>query len=85
MSTTKMLIQQLQQGEKKALARCITIVENELEGYEEILTSLKYNQHHLLHCMLEISGDIKLLVHPMVLELQLVRLAKGEPLINKVN
>jgi LAO/AO transport system kinase len=45
MSTTKMLIQQLQQGEKKALARCITIVENELEGYEEILTSLKYNQH----------------------------------------
>ncbi|CAN5461665.1 methylmalonyl Co-A mutase-associated GTPase MeaB [soil metagenome] len=43
MSTTKTLIQQLQQGDKKALARCITIVENELEGYEEILTSLKFN------------------------------------------
>jgi LAO/AO transport system kinase len=41
MATT--LIQQLQQGDKKALARCITIVENELEGYEEILTSLKFN------------------------------------------
>lgn len=37
------LIQQLQQGDKKALARCITIVENELEGYEELLTSLKFN------------------------------------------
>lgn len=37
------LIQQLQQGNKKALARCITIVENELEGASEILTSLTYN------------------------------------------
>ncbi len=37
------LIQELQQGNKKSLARCITIVENELEGYEEILTSLKFN------------------------------------------
>jgi LAO/AO transport system kinase len=27
------------------LARCITIVENELEGYQEILTSLKFNQN----------------------------------------
>jgi len=44
MSTTQTLIQQLQQGDQKALARCITIVENELEGYEEILTSLKFNQ-----------------------------------------
>jgi LAO/AO transport system kinase len=42
MSTTQSLIQQLQQGDKKALARCITIVENELAGYEEILTSLKF-------------------------------------------
>ena len=40
----KTLIQQLQQGDKKALARCITIVENELDGYQEILTSLKFNQ-----------------------------------------
>src|ERR1043165_2532179 len=43
MSTTQTLIQQLQKGDKKALARCITIVENELDGYEEILTSLKFN------------------------------------------
>ena len=43
MTTT--LIQQLQQGDKKALARCITIVENELEGSHEILTSLKFNQN----------------------------------------
>lgn len=45
MSTTQTLIQQLQQGDQKALARCITIVENELEGYEEILTSLKFNSN----------------------------------------
>ncbi len=37
------LIDQLQQGDKKALARCITIVENGLEGYEELLTSLPFN------------------------------------------
>lgn len=37
----KELLLQLQQGDKKALARCITIVENELEGYEELLTSLE--------------------------------------------
>jgi len=43
MSTTQTLIKQLQQRDEKALARCITIVENELEGYEEILTSLKFN------------------------------------------
>ncbi len=44
MSTTKTLIKQLQQGDQKALARCITVVENELNGYEEILTTLKFNQ-----------------------------------------
>lgn len=44
MSSAKTLIQQLQQGDKKALARCITIVENELEGTNEILTSLKFSQ-----------------------------------------
>lgn len=43
--SAKTLIQQLQQGDKKALARCITIVENELEGYQEILTSLKFNKN----------------------------------------
>lgn len=45
MSTTQILIQQLQQGDQKALARCITIVENELDGYEAILTSLKFNSN----------------------------------------
>jgi LAO/AO transport system kinase len=43
MTATQILIQQLQQGDKKALARCITIVENELDGYEKILTTLKFN------------------------------------------
>ncbi|MBA3707175.1 MAG: methylmalonyl Co-A mutase-associated GTPase MeaB, partial [Bacteroidetes bacterium] len=43
MTSTQTLIQQLQQGDKKALARCITIVENELEDYEKILTSLQFN------------------------------------------
>jgi len=43
MSGHKELIQQLKQGDKKALARCITIVENELDGYTEILTSLTFN------------------------------------------
>jgi LAO/AO transport system kinase len=40
MSDTPKLIEQLHQGDKKALARCITIVENNLEGSEEILFSL---------------------------------------------
>ncbi len=44
MSTTQTLIQQLKQGDKKALARCITIVENELEEYEKFLTELQFNQ-----------------------------------------
>lgn len=43
MSVTQTLIQQLQKGDKKALARCITIVENELDGYEEILASLRFD------------------------------------------
>ncbi len=41
--SAELLIKQLQDGDKKALARCITIVENELEGYEEILTFLKFS------------------------------------------
>src|ERR1035437_2783544 len=45
MTSTKNLIQQLQQGDKKALARCITIFENELPSYQEILTSLKFNKN----------------------------------------
>lgn len=42
MSVAETLIKQLGLGDKKALARSITIVENELAGYEEILTSLKF-------------------------------------------
>jgi LAO/AO transport system kinase len=40
-----LLIQQLQQGDKKALARCITIVENDLEGSQEILLSLQFKKN----------------------------------------
>ena len=43
MSAHATLIQQLKQGDKKALARCITIVENELDGFSELLTSLEFN------------------------------------------
>lgn len=43
MAVIETLRAQLMQGDKKALARCITIVENELEGYEELLTSLSFN------------------------------------------
>jgi LAO/AO transport system kinase len=43
MSDISNLIQQLGLGDKKSLARCITIIENELQGYEEILASLKFN------------------------------------------
>ncbi len=44
MTKAETLIQQLEHGDKKALARCISVVENELEGYEEILTSVNINQ-----------------------------------------
>lgn len=45
MTAAKILIQKLQEGDKKALARCITIVENDLPGVQEILTSLKFNKN----------------------------------------
>jgi LAO/AO transport system kinase len=35
------LLQGLQKGDTRALARCITVVENELQGYEELLLSLR--------------------------------------------
>ncbi len=44
MTSTLTLQHQLQEGSIKALARCISIVENELEGYEELLSSLVINQ-----------------------------------------
>jgi LAO/AO transport system kinase len=39
------LIEQLKQGDKKALARCITVVENKLDGCQEILTSLDFKRN----------------------------------------
>lgn len=41
MSKPNDILKQLATGDKKALARCITIVENELDGYENILSSLQ--------------------------------------------
>ncbi len=43
--TTQKLLQQLKEGDKKALARCITIVENDLDGSQEILFNLKPNNN----------------------------------------
>lgn len=37
------LLQQVQAGDVKSLARCISLVENESEGYEELLQSVSYN------------------------------------------
>ncbi|MEO6901810.1 MAG: methylmalonyl Co-A mutase-associated GTPase MeaB [Bacteroidia bacterium] len=45
MASTSLLIEELMQGNKKALARCITIVENELQGYEALLTSLVFKKN----------------------------------------
>jgi LAO/AO transport system kinase len=39
------ILEKLGQGDKKALARAITIVENELAGYKEILTSLTFQRN----------------------------------------
>ena len=39
------ILHKLQQGDKLALARAITIVENELEGYTDILTSLSFGRN----------------------------------------
>ena len=38
------LINQLQQGNRKSLARCISLVENESEGYHDLLSSLCINR-----------------------------------------
>lgn len=37
-----LLIKELHAGDKKALARCISLAENETAGYEQILKSLKF-------------------------------------------
>lgn len=41
----KDFLKQLSSGDKKTLARCITIVENELDGYENILSLLKFEKN----------------------------------------
>ena len=38
------LVQQLQQGNRKALARCISLIENEADGYESLLSSVNINR-----------------------------------------
>jgi LAO/AO transport system kinase len=40
MKSIKNLLAEMQQGNLRALARCISIVENELQGSEELLTSI---------------------------------------------
>ncbi len=44
MNNIKQLIDNLHKGDKKSLARCISLVENEVEGFEEILTSLVFKK-----------------------------------------
>ena len=41
-------LQQIQQGNIKALARCISLVENEVTGYEELLQLLPYSTTHII-------------------------------------
>jgi LAO/AO transport system kinase len=38
------LLSTMESGDKRALARCITIVENDLPGYRELLRSLKFRK-----------------------------------------
>jgi len=42
MTPISLLLKAMQAGDTRALARAITCVENELEGYEELLTSLTF-------------------------------------------
>lgn len=44
MTEIKSLIDGLHDGDQKSLARCISVVENDGEGYEEILTSLAFKR-----------------------------------------
>lgn len=52
----KTLLKGLHQGDKKSLARCITIVENDLGGYEEILTSLHFDPSRTSSTVIGITG-----------------------------
>lgn len=42
MTTIPDILRAMQEGDKRALARAITMVENELEGYEELLCSIHF-------------------------------------------
>lgn len=39
----KLFIQQIQEGSVKSLSRCISLLENEVAGYEQLLSLLPYN------------------------------------------
>lgn len=41
-------IENIKQGDVKALARCISLVENETDGYEAFMESLPQNEHTLI-------------------------------------
>jgi LAO/AO transport system kinase len=45
MYNTSTLITKLHEGDTRALARCISIVENDADGAKEILTNLKFSKH----------------------------------------
>jgi LAO/AO transport system kinase len=42
------LLQQIKNGEEKAIARSISLIENEAEGYEQLLQSLPASQTPLI-------------------------------------
>ena len=42
------LLEQIKQGEEKAIARSISLIENEAEGYEQLLESLPNSQTPLI-------------------------------------
>jgi LAO/AO transport system kinase len=44
-SSLSELVNSLHKGDRKALARCISLVENEAQGYREIMTSLRVNSN----------------------------------------
>src|SRR3972149_1435867 len=45
MNNIDKLIENLHKGDKKALSRCISYIENGIEGYEEILTHMDFNHN----------------------------------------
>ena len=45
MPVSKTILQKIKQGDFQSLAKAITIVENDLDGYKELLSSLTINEH----------------------------------------